>query len=157
MWLSVFEGYPASFAGVHIDNGVIVGYRTVILMGVEIAPNSVIGANSTVSKSIMKTGIYGGTPARFIKDIIPPSLDDQKSKLEEIINRYIKIAKYHGLSPVISTDFPNVQIDEFKINVLTMEYSGVETIVSDDFRDYIRKWGIRIYTSRPFTSCFSFD
>lgn len=156
-WLSVFEGYPASFAGVHIDNGVIVGYRTVILMGVEIAPNSVIGANSTVSKSITKTGIYGGTPARFIKDIIPPSLDDQKAKLEEIINSYIKIAKYHGLNPVISADFPNVQIDEFKINVLTMKYSGVETIVSDDFRDYIRKWGIRIYTSRPFTSCFSFD
>ncbi len=156
-WLSVFEGYPASFAGVHVDNGVIIGYRSVILMGVDIARNSVIGANSTVSKSITKTGIYGGTPAKFIKDIVPLTIDDKKAKLEEILIRYRKIAKYHDLNPQITADFPNVQVDDFIINVMTMKYSGVETIVTDDFRDYIRKWGIRIYTSRPFTSHFSFD
>lgn len=33
-WLSVLEGYPATFAYVNLCDGVIVGYRSVILMGV---------------------------------------------------------------------------------------------------------------------------
>jgi acetyltransferase-like isoleucine patch superfamily enzyme len=156
-WLSVLEGYPAAFAGVNIGNGVIVGYRTVILMGVEIGENCVIGANSTITKSILKTGIYGGTPARFLKEISPMSETEQLQKTEEIIENYRKIAAYHDLNPDIEIDFPEVRIDDFRVNFLTMEYAGTETAVTDDFRDYIRKWGIRIYTERPFVSNFSFD
>jgi len=156
-WLSALEGYPAVFAGVTIGDGVIIGYRTIILMGVEIGKNCVVGANSTVTKSILQTGIYGGTPAKFIKEITPLSEEEQIQKTEEIIDNYKRIAEYHDLKPVIEINFPDVRIDDFKVNFLTMEYSGQETIVTDDFRDYVRKWGIRIYTQRPFNSNFTFD
>ncbi len=70
-WLSVLEGYPAKFAGVSIDEGVIVGFRSVILMGVTIAKNIVIGSCSVVTKNLTETyGVYVGNPAKFIKRVV---------------------------------------------------------------------------------------
>jgi len=156
-WLSVFEGYPTSFSGVKIGNGVIVGYRSLILMGVEIADFAVIGANSTVTHSITKKGIFAGTPARYIKEIVPLTLEKRIKKLDEIMAKYLHIAKYHGLNPNIKVEYPFLFVNEFKCNVETFEYEGREDDETDDLRDYIRKWGIRIYTERPFKSKFSFS
>jgi len=156
-WLSVLEGYPATFKGVRIGNGVIVGYRSLIMMGVEIADDCVVGAQSVVTKSLIKKGIYGGSPAKFIKEIIPLSIEEKIKKCEDIIVEYKKIATYHNLNPRIIIDFPWITIDDFRVNFETFEYEGTETIVTDDFRDYIRKWGIRVYTKRPFVSNFSFE
>lgn len=153
-WLSVFEGYPASFAPVFIGDGVIVGYRSLIMMGVSIAPYCVIGAQSVVTKNLEKKGVYAGSPAKYIKSIEPMDKDSSIEKLSEIIKSYQDIARYHNLSPRIKCDYPSISIDDFWVNVETSEYGGEETYITDDFRDYIRKWGIRIYTHRPFTSAF---
>jgi maltose O-acetyltransferase len=155
-WLSVLEGFPASFSGIKIGNGVIIGYRSLILMSVEIAANTVIGAQSVVTKSISRSGIYAGSPAKFIKEIIPLTYEQQKEKLNEIIKTYIPIANYHGITPNIKIEFPFVYMNNFKFNSLTFEYWGDEDVETDDLRDYVRKWGIRIYTERGFTSKFSF-
>lgn len=154
-WMSVLEGYPASFSGVRIGDGVIVGYRSLIMMGVDIAPYCVIGAQSVVTKSLAKKGIYAGSPARFIRAIEPPSQDAKLRIIEDIIERYLLIAEYHGLKPEISIQYPNVKINDFVINVESLDYAGTEDPETDDFRDYIRKWGIRIFTQRPFISSFS--
>lgn len=154
-WMSVLEGFPASSSGIRISNGVIIGYRSLVMMGVEITENSVIGAQSVVTKSITKTGIYAGSPARFIKDIVPLTLDQKVKKLDDIISNYIPIAKYHGIDPQIKAEFPIVHLNSFTIDVETFKYFGEEDDETDDFRDYIRKWGIRIYTGRPFVSNFS--
>jgi acetyltransferase-like isoleucine patch superfamily enzyme len=155
-WLSVLEGFPATFSGVKIGNGVIVGYRSLIMMGVEIADYCVVGAQSVVAKSLKQKGIYAGVPAKFIKEITPLSLEEKIAKTNEIINHYLPIAHYHNLQPQIRIDYPYVTINDFKVNVETFAYEGVEDEVSDDFRDYVRKWGIRIYTERPFRSHFTF-
>lgn len=155
-WLSVFDGYPATFEGVKIGNGVIVGYRSLIMMGVEIADQIVIGAQSVVTKNLLKKGIYAGSPAKFIKEIIPLTTEDRIQKLNEILASYEKIANYHNITPNIIVDYPHVTICDFRINVETFDYEGTENHITDDFRDYIRKWGIRIYTERPFKSNFSF-
>ncbi|HNW98549.1 MAG TPA: acyltransferase [Bacteroidales bacterium] len=154
-WMSVLEGYPASFAGVKIGNGVIIGYRSLIMMGVEIADYSVIGAQSVVTKSITRKGIYAGSPAKFIKEIIPLSLEQKVEKLKQIIDSYIPIAHYHNIKPNIKIEYPFVFINDFKFNAETFEYWGEESVETDDLRDYIRKWGIRIFTERPFVSNFS--
>jgi acetyltransferase-like isoleucine patch superfamily enzyme len=157
-WLNVLDGYPAAFAGITIENGVIVGYRTVILMGVRIAERIVIGANSAVTKSLTKHGIYVGSPAKFIKEIVPPSLEEKIIKTQHIIDEYFKVAKYHKLNPKITIDYPVVTIDnKFNVNFETLEFWGEEDYVTDDFRDYIRKWGIRIFTERSLASNFKFD
>jgi acetyltransferase-like isoleucine patch superfamily enzyme len=149
-WMSVLDGYPASFAGVDIGDGVIIGYRSLIMMGVTIAPGSVIGAQSVVSKTLKEPGIYAGSPVRFIRGIVSLSNDQRIDKVYEIVKRYREIASYHGLEPRIEIDFPIITIEDFQVNVETFEYRGVENEVTDDFRDYVRKWGIRIYTTRPF-------
>lgn len=160
-WLNVLEGYPASFAGVTIHDGVIVGYRCLILMGVEIAKNVVIAAQSVVSKSCDRPkSIYAGTPAVFKKEIIAPDKDKKIEKVNEIIKNYKEIARYHGFDPEIKIEYPLVHFSynhsTFSVNFETFEYNGNEDEFTDDFRDYIRKWGIRIFTGRPFIARFKF-
>ncbi|HOF59731.1 MAG TPA: acyltransferase [Candidatus Syntrophosphaera sp.] len=156
-WLNVLEGYPQKFAGIKIGNGVIVGYRSVILMGVDIADYCVIGAHSVITRSLTKKGIYAGSPARYLSDIKPVPQSERKAMMENMLAEYSKISSYHGIKPSITMSYPLISINNFQINVETLEYSGIEDRETDDFRDYIRKWGIRIYTERPFISCYSID
>lgn len=154
-WLSVLEGFPASFSGVKIGNGVIIGYRSLIMMGVSISDFAVIGANSVVTKSLNEKGIYAGNPARFIRHINELTYNEKVEKIYDIItNHYLPIAKYHGINPLIKIDYPIISLNSFQFNVETFEYDGKEDEETDDLRDYIRKWGIRIYTERPFVSKF---
>ena len=69
-WQSVLGGYPTRFEGVVINDGAIVGYRTLIMMGVEIGKNCVIGANSVVTRNTIEDSVYAGNPAKFIRDIL---------------------------------------------------------------------------------------
>jgi acetyltransferase-like isoleucine patch superfamily enzyme len=151
-WLSVLDGYPAKFAGIKIGNGVIVGYRSVIMMGVEIVDNVVIGAQSVVTNNLRIKGVYVGNPAKFIRGILPPTREERVTMLREIIDRYLPVARFHGIEPEISIEYPLIYFKEFCFNVETFEYLGEEDGETDDFRDYIRRWGIRIYTERPFRS-----
>ena len=154
-WQSVLEGFPATFSGVTIGNGVIVGFKSIIMMGASIADDCVIGANSVITKPLLEKGIYAGTPAKFIKGITPLTEDERKIKIDEIINvHYLPIATYHGISPSIKIKYPFIELNKFRFNVLTFDFWGEEDEETDDLRDYMRKWGIRIYTQRPFRSKF---
>jgi acetyltransferase-like isoleucine patch superfamily enzyme len=51
-----------------IGNHVWVGSNTIILKGVEIGDNSIIGIQSVVTKKIAKNSIYAGIPAKKIRD-----------------------------------------------------------------------------------------
>lgn len=62
-------------APVKIGRNVWVSCGCVILHGVEIGENSVVGAMSLVRKSLPPNGFYAGAPARFVKPV-PPTFDD---------------------------------------------------------------------------------
>lgn len=51
-----------------IGDNVLIGSGCFICPGVEIGSNTVVGANSVVTKSISGNGVYGGVPAKLIKD-----------------------------------------------------------------------------------------
>ena len=55
---------------VRIGAGCWIGARAVILPGIEIAPGCIIAAGAVVVNNTMPDGIYGGVPARRIRDII---------------------------------------------------------------------------------------
>ena len=151
-WGSVLQGYPASFQGVTIGNNVIVGFKSSFLMGANVCDNIVIGAHSLITKNISKPGIYAGSPIKFIRSIEALSYHEKFNKFEEIMIEYDKIAKFRDVKYKLSTHYPWIHFNELKLNVETFEFKGVEDTNSDDFRDFLRKWGIRIYTSRPFKS-----
>lgn len=54
---------------IHIKRGVFVGAGSMILKGVTIGENSIIGAMSLVTRDIPANEIWGGNPAKFIKKL----------------------------------------------------------------------------------------
>ncbi len=56
-------------APIVLEDNVFIGAHSIILKGVHIGKNSIIGAGSVVTKSIPENQIWAGNPARFIKRI----------------------------------------------------------------------------------------
>lgn len=52
-----------------IEDNVWLGEGVVVLPGVTIGENSIVGANAVVTKSIPKNSVAGGSPARIIREI----------------------------------------------------------------------------------------
>lgn len=58
-----------SKGSVKIEKNVWIGESVAILPGVTIGENSIIGANSVITKNIPKNSVVGGNPARIIKTL----------------------------------------------------------------------------------------
>lgn len=56
-------------APIQIKDNAFIGARSLILKGVTIGKNSIIGAGSVVTKSIPDNQIWAGNPAKFIRNI----------------------------------------------------------------------------------------
>lgn len=150
-WYSILEGYPQKYAGITIGNNVHIGQRSMVLQGVEITNNVVVGANSTVTKSLLEEkAIYAGTPAKFVRKIVVPFMNERIKAVQEILDYYKSI---NGPA-ITSYNYPFICIEEAVINVDTMTLEGTETVGSDKLRDLLRRYGIRIYSEigRPFVS-----
>jgi acetyltransferase-like isoleucine patch superfamily enzyme len=153
-WMSVLEGHPAVFKGVTIQDEVIVGYRSLILMGVTVGRAAIIGAGSVVTRDVKPYTSVAGNPARFIRDIVP--VKDREARValvEAMLAKYKGIADYHGIAPKINLEYPVINVNQSWFNLETLEWQGEEDIEVDDFRDYARKWGFRFF-GRPFRSVF---
>jgi acetyltransferase-like isoleucine patch superfamily enzyme len=151
-WLSVLKGYPARFAPVMICDGAIIGYRSLLMMGVTVGERAIIGANSVVARDVEPDSVYAGSPAKFIRKITPPTEEEKQTLVTYILEEYQPIAAYHSISPTISVEYPIIQVNNCQFNVETLAFEGKEDEETDDFRDYVRKWGLRFYSERPFKS-----
>jgi acetyltransferase-like isoleucine patch superfamily enzyme len=56
-------------APVVIEDNVFIGAHVIILKGVTIGENSIVGAGSVVTKSIPPNQIWAGNPAKFIRNV----------------------------------------------------------------------------------------
>jgi acetyltransferase-like isoleucine patch superfamily enzyme len=63
------HGIPES-SPINIEDNVFIGYSSTILKGVSIGKNSVIGANSVVTKDIPSNVIAAGNPCKVIKTFL---------------------------------------------------------------------------------------
>lgn len=152
-WSSCLEGYPTAYESISLGNNIIAGQGTTFLPGVTVPDNVVIGAASVVSKGckMEPNKIYAGNPARFIRDIIAPTVDEQRVLAEDIIQVYLQRATEEDNYPdFFDYTFPVVMINGFIINLLTCKFSGEEDGVTIKFKDHLRRYGIRIYTDKGF-------
>ena len=60
-----FEGFVKK--PVMIDDNVWIGYRVIILPGVHVGRNAIIGAGAVVTKDVLPYAIVGGVPAKVLK------------------------------------------------------------------------------------------
>ena len=60
-----FEGFERK--PVTIDDNVWIGYRVIILPGVHVGKNAIIGAGAVVTKDVPPYAIVGGVPAKVLK------------------------------------------------------------------------------------------
>lgn len=60
--------YSKKYGCIEVMDNVFIGADTVILPGVKIGPNAVVGAGSVVTKDVPPGQIVGGNPARQIGD-----------------------------------------------------------------------------------------
>jgi carbonic anhydrase/acetyltransferase-like protein (isoleucine patch superfamily) len=151
-WASILEGYPRNFSGVNIGNNVIIGWKTVIMPGINIADNVVVGSCSNVIKSLsVEKSIYVGNPAKFIKEIKEPTIDEKIKILDNIINEFIELMSHYSVPKFkIYADYPYITINDLILDIKNFTFEGIHDQVTDAFRDFIRRYGIRIFAPQGF-------
>jgi acetyltransferase-like isoleucine patch superfamily enzyme len=146
-WASILEGYPYAFDGVTLGNNVIVGWKTVIMTGVTIANDVVIGAHSTVVKNLSTSrAIYAGSPAKFIREITMPSEEKQIELLNMVGEEFKKLISFYKQQPTqLEINFPYIKLNDMVFNAKTLTCEGEHDVITDAFRDFSRRYGLRFY------------
>ena len=150
-WQSVLQGFPCKYQGVRIGNGTLVGFRSTILPGADIADGCVIGAGSVVSgKLTHEQAVYAGNPARLIRKIEEPSRHAKQHLLVDLMAEYAASRNYRGYKTPWPVDYPIINAAGTKIDVEARTLEGPEDEHTDDIRWFLFTRGVRIYTRRPF-------
>jgi putative colanic acid biosynthesis acetyltransferase WcaF len=63
------ERFPRRCAPVQVKEGAWIGFGATILAGTTVGKNSVVAAESLVSKDIDSRSLYAGTPARLVRSL----------------------------------------------------------------------------------------
>ena len=149
-WQSVLEGFPVKFAPVVVGDATVIGFRSVLLPGANVGHKCVVGAQSVVAGKLEPWGVYAGNPARLVREVERPFQTERELLVSNLLADYGRSCKYRGLGVNWLVDFPNVFLARCYFNVLTLTTEGEEDEVTDDFRTFLFKRGIRLYTKRPF-------
>jgi acetyltransferase-like isoleucine patch superfamily enzyme len=103
-WKNVLDGYPAAFGPVDIQDRVWLPWRVFIMPGVTVGTDTIVGANSTLTKDVPAGSLARGTPAaatEFAAKSLTP--EARLSKLHEILTAYAEFARYNGKSSKITS------------------------------------------------------
>lgn len=163
-FLDIMDGYPATFKPITIGNHVWIPSRCILLPGVTIGDNVVVGIGSLVNKSLPSGCLAGGTPVKVLAtDVYPKDLtDDEKSTIiQELLDLWMdEIVPFKNIETVSSLEYLylNEQIllkqgkKETVYDVKSRTISGHEDDVTEDLRDFLRRRGVKFFTGKPFKS-----
>ncbi len=163
-YLDVLSGYPANFQDVVVGSHVWLPTRIVILPGITIGDHVVVGLGSLINKNIPGGSLAAGMPVKILKEnMFPKPVDAEKRS--SIIRELIGIWKddlmaFKGIDSVVSIEYIEegnfikfVQNNgETKFHVDTRTIEGLQDRVTEDFRDFIRRRGLKFFNGERFTS-----
>jgi len=153
---SILDGFPSEFGPVEIGSSVWIPAKSTVLANVKIGNNVVIGVNSLINKNLPDGCFAAGIPVKIIKENVYPKRDAtlNKNKIDDIIVEYKKLCDYKNLKVKISYDIENEKIycNDLAYNTKTMVIEGNLDEVHEDFRDFLRRRGIKFFTGLPFKS-----
>ncbi|MEZ8066046.1 CatB-related O-acetyltransferase [Vibrio sp. FF145] len=99
----------------HIEDGVWLGMRAMVMPGVTIGEGAVVAANSVVTKDVAPYSIVGGSPAKVVKHRFDESVIDELISFKiyewpeekfEALRPYLCNSDFSKLKPAI-TDYDN--------------------------------------------------
>jgi len=158
-WMNTLNGYPCTFAPVKIGSHVWIPERTSVLAGVKIGDHVIIGNNSLVSQDIPGGCFAAGIPAKVVKaNIYPKPLSEEEKKklLERLVKEWLEelAFKYKTLPPLKVKYLGKgiIQFDDLIFDTNSMTISGELDEFAEDFRDHLRRNGIKFFTGKPFYS-----
>jgi acetyltransferase-like isoleucine patch superfamily enzyme len=157
-WLDVMKGFPADFGPVSIGNDVWLPARSIVLPNVEIGNDIVIGIGSIINRDLPSGCFAAGSPCKVIKkDCYPVDLSDEEkfNILSSICKDWIELMKFKGVYAGLLVEPDKIVLDRGKETVFDIEnrtIEGFEDEVSEDFRDYLRRRGVKIFTKKLFKS-----
>lgn len=157
---SVLDGFPSNFAPVKIGSHVWIPARIVILPGVTIGDNIVIGINTLVNKNLPSGCMAAGMPVKVLRENFYPKVlsDEEKDNLiNKLIEEYMLLLDDKGVQFNVSYEKGIINIlspegETSFINIYEMTYGGIENIYFEDLRDFLRRKGIKIFTENLFRS-----
>lgn len=165
-FMDVLEGYPYVSAPVTIGDNVWLLARSIVLPGVKIGSNIIIGNNSLVNIDVPDGAFCAGIPAKIIKTNEYPKKLSQSEKekiILDIIAGYRKLLQYKNFEVDISY---REGIIKFKVKGLSGEavfdvknrtIAGMSNKYVEDFRDYLRHRCVKIFTDKPFKAIMPTD
>ncbi|WP_303311170.1 acyltransferase [Hymenobacter sp. BT730] len=155
-YLPILEGFPADFGPVNIGNKVWLPAKSTVLPNRRIGNNVVIGTNSLINKDLPDGCLAGGIPVKILRENFYPCHDSARDEqlVQRIIHDYEQLAVYKQLNVQISYQpaTHELRCNEVVFHLDTMLTQGVFTAVEEDFRDFLRRRGIKFYTGQPFSS-----
>jgi acetyltransferase-like isoleucine patch superfamily enzyme len=155
-FLPILDGFPADFGPVSIGHHVWLPARTTVLPNRRIGNNVVIGTNSLINKDLPDGCLAGGIPVKILKENVYPSTDAARNSrlIRQVLHDYAELAAYKDLHAKLDYDEAQqtIRCNEVVFDLATLEVTGTFTHTEEDFRDYLRRRGIKFYTGKPFTS-----
>lgn len=163
-FLDIMDGYPATFKSITIGNHVWIPSRCILLPGITIGDNVVIGIGSLVNKSLPNGCLAGGTPIKILAtDVYPKDLtDDEKSTIiQELLDVWMnEIVPFKNIETVSELKYlyttERILLKQGKkettYDVKNRTITGHEDAVTEDLRDFLRRRGVKFFTGKPFKS-----
>ncbi|RAK69643.1 hypothetical protein [Hymenobacter edaphi] len=155
-YLPILEGFPADFGPVSIGNRVWLPAKSTVLPNRRIGNNVVIGTNSLINKDLPDGCLAGGIPVKILRENVYPSHDAQRNDqlVQRVLADYQELAEYKQLRAQLrfDADSQRIHCNAAVFDLTTMQAAGAFGEVEEDFRDFLRRRGIKFYTGRPFSS-----
>lgn len=153
---AVLNGFPAEFGPVHIGSHVWLPAKSTVLANIRIGNNVVIGVNSLINKNLPDGCFAAGMPVKILRENVYPNRDPEANarKIDDILIEYRKLAAYKEIKVEVSYDAATeiMYCNGMAFDTKSMEILGNPDDIQEDFRDYLRRRGVKFFTGLPFRS-----